>query len=259
VKQIKTLVNVGIIIALYFLTYYLYTGYLHPLPLDSDSWDYHIPIAESILDGSFISRPNPSILQKQYLGSINVQNLPTWLHAPLIRKLPQWYYPGSSEAINAIFVFFHIPTFSNIFAAIVLFFVCWKLSLTFRLPTSYSLLFALTFSTLNVVLRWLNVVSIDVWVSIWFGLSIILFENPKKSLTYFVKLGFVLGMLIGSKYTTISFCATLFIFYVWNLIKYVNLPRFLAFLIPFSAVGLFWYIRNYLLMGNPIYPFSIWI
>ena len=136
----------------------------------------------------------------------------------------------------------------------MLFFCLWKLALTFRLDKYYSLLFATAFCTLNVVVRWLNAVSIDVWIAIWFTLSIILLEHPKKSLFYFVKLGFVLGMLIGSKYTAMYFIVVLFIFYLRNLLRYINIPRLLTFLAPFTIFGLFWYIRNYFLTGNPFYP-----
>jgi hypothetical protein len=79
-------------------------------------------------------------------------------------------------------------------------------------------------------------------------------ENPQKTISYFAKLGFVLGMLIGSKYTTFYFLFIFLVFYGKNLIKFVNLSRLIAFFIPFSVFGLFWYIRNYLLKGNPFYP-----
>lgn len=133
-RNIKTIVNIALIIALYYLVYYIYIGIINPIPSPGDSWDYHIPIAKSILDGSFM---HPSYFR--------------------------WYYPGASEEINSLFIFFRIPlTLSNIFAAFALFICCRTLALKFRLNRYYSLLFALTFVTLNVILRWSNAVSIDV-------------------------------------------------------------------------------------------------
>jgi len=38
------------------------------------------------------------------------------------------------------------------------------------------------------------------------------------------------------------------------LFKTTSIARVLVFLIPFSVLGLFWYIRNYLAVGNPIWP-----
>ena len=225
----RVLATACMLVALYYLTYYIYTGILNPAPGLGDSWDYHIPIAKTILDGSFLHPAN--------------------------FKLAQWYYPGSSEAINALFMLFHIPlTLSNIFATIILFFCLWKLALVFRLQHYYALIFALTFTTLNVVVRWLNAVGIDVWVGVFFTSAIILLKNPKKSLLYFAKLGFVLGMLVGSKYTTPVFTLVLLCFYIRNILRVINLPRILVFLVPFSIFGLFWYIRNYLLVHNPFYP-----
>jgi hypothetical protein len=215
-QKVNMLAKVSLLSALYYLIYYIYAGILNPLPLDGDSWDYHIPIAVSILDGSFLSHPHEVITQwhrPESHGSYRSRGL---------LFIPQWYYSGSSEAINALFILFHFPTLSNMFATIVLFFCLWKLALTFRLSYYYALLFAVTFCTLNVVLRWLNIVSIDVWVGVWFTLGVILLEKPKQSLFYFAKLGFVLGMLIGSKYTAWYFLIGLFIFYSHNLIRYFN-------------------------------------
>ena len=193
--KVSVLAKASLLIGLYFLVYYIYIGITNPLPTDGDSWDYHIPIAVNIIEGDFLYHP-PEVIPQWKRPASHGLNIPPGLHL-----IPQWYYPGSSEAINAICILFHIPALSNIFAAIVLFLSLWKLALTFRLSYYYSLLFAITVCTLNLILRWLNVVSIDVWVAVWFTLAIILLENPKKSLFYFMKLGFVLGMLIGSKYT----------------------------------------------------------
>jgi len=243
-QNVKVITKVGFIIAFYYLSYYLFMGFLNPLPLDGDSWDYHIPIALSILNGSFLNASFGTIPR---------------LHNPvtgMIHMLPQWYYPASSEAINAIFILFHVPTFSNIFAAIVLFFSCWKLGLTFRLSKYYSILFALSIVTSGVIVRWLNSVSIDVWVGVWFVLSLILLEKPKKSVRYFATVGFVLGMLVGSKYTALYFFTVLIIFYAKRLVRNCNFQRTIAFIIPFSIFGLFWYSRNFILTANPFYPLA---
>lgn len=228
----KIFAQIALLISCYYLIYFLYVGIQHPVPELGDSWDYHIPIAKTILDGRF-------------------------LH-PEHFRLGQWYYPGSSEVINALFILFHIPlTVSNIFATIVFFLCLWKLGTVFRLSYYYALLFALTFCTLNVTLRWLNAVSIDVWVGVFFTLALILLEHPRKSFLYFIKLGIVLGMLIGSKYTGVLFALVLGVFYLKKILSVVNPIRFLLFFIPFSFFGLFWYIRNYFWVSNPFYPLSV--
>lgn len=233
--NLRILANVCLIIALYYFTYYVYLGIINPIPALGDSWDYHIPIAKTILDGRFLQ--------------------------PLDFKLPQWYYPGSSEGINALFILLHIPlTLSNIFATCVLFFCLLTMARVFRLQNYYAIIFASAFTTLNVVVRWLNAVSIDVWVAVWFVLAIVLLEKPKKNHSYLAKLGFVLGMLIGSKYTAFIFLLVLLVFYfrnIKNIIKWLSLSRFFMFFVPFSIFGLFWYIRNYIYTQNPFYPLPV--
>lgn len=230
--NIKTLCNIGIVIFIYYLAHYIYLGIIQPIPALGDSWDYHIPISQSILNGEFLTMPNALI--------------------------PQHYYPGSSEAINSILMLLHIPlTLSNIVAVLVLFFVCFKLALTFRLPYYLSIFFALTICTLNVFVRWYNAVSIDVWLVNFFLLAIILLEKPKKTPLYIFSLGLVLGMLIGSKYTGLIFLAILIAFYFKHFYLAVFNKYILLFILPFSFFGLFWYVRNYILMQNPFYPLPL--
>jgi len=228
-NQVKIIVFCALIIWSFYLVYYTYSGILNPVVGPGDGRDYHIPISQSILNGTF-------------------------LH-PQHFKLMQWYYPGSSEAFNSILLLLHIPlTLSNLFPVIILAFALFKLGMTFRLPYYTSILFALTFVTLNVLVRWYIAVSIDVWLAVFFVFSIILLEKPQKSYWYFTKLGFVLGMLIGSKYTADYFIVLLLLVYIKNIWKVISLTRFLVFLIPFSVFGLFWYVRNYIYMQNPFYP-----
>jgi len=61
-------------------------------------------------------------------------------------------------------------------------------------------------------------------------------------------------MLVGSKYTGPPFFLILCFFYFKNLLKYLDWKKFIAFFIPFTIFGLSWYIRNYLLTGDPFYP-----
>lgn len=230
--KVKPIAIIAFIISAYFLIYYFYQGILHPIPLAGDSFDYHIPIETSILNGSFL---NP-------------------IHFTQFR----WFYPGSTEALNSVFIILHIPlTLSNLFATIVLFFTCLKLGLTFLKNKYFSLLFASIVISLNVIVRWLNAVSIDIWLTIFFLISLIMLEKPQKKISYFLKLGLVTGMIIGSKYSAILFLIPLFLVYGKSIVSKLNLSRFMAFIIPFSTVGLFWYIRNLLVTKNPFYPVSI--
>jgi hypothetical protein len=106
-------------------------------------------------------------------------------------------------------------------------------------------------------MRWALSQTIDVWLASFFGLSLILLQTPKKTYKYFLFLGFALGMLFGSKYTGPAFAFFLLLFFGKKILKILNFKRFLAFLATFIPLGLFWYIRNYILTGDPYFPQSI--
>jgi len=235
VQVTKIFSYIGLLIFLYYISYYFYVGILNPIPALGDSWDYHIPISKSILDGSFI---NPAhFTTKTYFAKLN---------------------PGSSEVFDAILLLLRIPlTISNILATVVLTICCFFLARSFKLEYFYSFLFATTIGTLTAITRWLNSVSIDVWLAVFFILSIILLEKPKKTYLYFLKLGIVFGMLVGSKYSAWGLIFILLILYGKKIWQVLTIKSFIVFVIPFFIFGVFWYIRNYLSVGNPLWPFCI--
>jgi len=228
---VKTVAKISLFFVLHLLLYHFYVALrINTLPWEGDSIDYHIPIAKLILNGQFFA---PSA------------------------QIPQQYYPGASELILAVFMFLHIPlNLYNVLAWIVLFFVCVKLARVFNLDYYFAILFATTVVTLNTIVRWLLAQTIDIWLVNFFILSLVLLERPKKSIVYFVWLGIFLGMLLGSKYTGIGFFIVLIAFYSNKLLRFLDLKRFAGFLVPFSIFGIFWYARNYMLLGNPLYPLN---
>jgi hypothetical protein len=230
--EIRTFAKVTLLIFLYSIIYAFYTGLLNPVPTLGDSYGYHIPISLGILNGSFL--------------------IP---HNFTTKTLVFMFNPGASEAINSLLFLIHIPlTLSNVFAITILSFCTFFLGLKFKLEYYYALLFALTITTLTVIYRWVNYVNIDIWLAVFSTSALILFKEPKKSYRYFFLLGFVLGMLVGSKYSSWPIVIVLLIVYGKSVITSLNFKRFLAFLLPFSIFGLFWYIRNYLAVGNPVWP-----
>jgi len=230
--EIRTLAKVALLIFLYYVIYAFYGGLLNPSPVLGDSFTYHIPISLAILNGSILNPHN--FTTKTFVFMFN---------------------PGSSEAINSLLILLHIPlTLSNVIAVVILTFSAFFLGLRFKLAYYYALLFAVSISTLTVIDRWINFVNIDIWLAVFFTLALTLLKEPKKSYRYFFLLGFILGMLVGSKYSAWPFLIVLLIVYGKSLIKSLSLKRFLVFFLPFSVFGLFWYIRNYLAVGNPVWP-----
>jgi hypothetical protein len=228
---VGVLAKVVFILFLFLLCYFFYTG-ITSIPSEGDSLGYHIPIAQSIISGH-IMHPNYS------------------LNYPMDRV----YFPSASEVILVVFMFFHMPlNLYNVFALICLFFSGIYLSRKVGLARSYSLVFAITICTLNAVLRWVNAQTVDIWLAIFFMMSLGMMLKPEKSLAYFLKLGVFVGFLFGTKYSGSAFATVLLIIFAKDLFAKINFRRVIVFLIPFSFLGLFWYFRNFIITGNPIYP-----
>jgi hypothetical protein len=95
-------------------------------------------------------------------------------------------------------------------------------------------------------------------MGVWYTLLLVLLEKPHKSLSYSLRLGAVTGMVIGTKYSGLFYIIPVIFIYRKVIVSVLgNFKRFIAFLIPFAVFGLSWYLRNYLVAGNPIYPMSI--
>lgn len=229
-ENLKFIAKISLIIFIYIIIFFFYKGLILKT-YEGDSINYHIPIAKAFLDGTIT---NPS--------DINA--------VPFLK-----YYPGSSEGLISILMFLKIPinTF-NVFAVFFLFLSSFFLGKSFGLKNELSVVFASSITTLHTIVRWINTQIIDIWLLVFFALSLALVQKPQKKLSYFVLLGFSSGMLIGTKYTGVYFLFVLLIFNFKKILKVINLKLFIAFLIPFTVFGGLWYLRNYLLTGDPIYP-----
>jgi hypothetical protein len=205
---------------------------INSIPVEGDSLNYHIPIAKNIISGNFIYQKD-------------IVNIERW-------------YPGSSELILSIFILLNIPlNLFNVFGILMFFVVLYIFGKEFLKEKYYSLLFASVVGSSYGVFRLVHTQNIDIWIAIYFLLLIILLEHPKKTLKYFASLGFLSGMLIGSKYTGILYLLALFIVYFKEIVKNLNIKRVSIFIIPLSIFGLFWYLRNLILTGSPVYPQTV--
>lgn len=228
--KLELMSKICVLFFLYIVVSYLFIG-LTTVPHEGDSLNYHIPIAKAYLDGN-IFHPD-KIVGAQFLR----------------------YSPGAAEGVLAVLFFFRIPpNLYNVLGVVLLFFALKLLGERFGLNKNFNLVFASGITTLTGVVRWLDTQTIDIFLATFFVLSLYLLQKPEKKNSYFLLLGMSLGLLVGSKYSGLLFAAVLILVYSRKIIKYLNFSNIIAFLIPFSFLGLSWYLRNYMVTGNPFYP-----
>lgn len=233
------LTKFSLVIFSFLLLYYLVPGATTGL-WEGDSIGYHVPISQMILSGKII---NPATAIPNF--------------SPVVDKF-MIYCPGTTELLLSVFGLLHIPlNLFDLVGIIFLFFVMRTLAKSYDFSDDYSTLFAVSIATLHTIVRWILSQTIDMWLLSFFALSLILLRNPKKTYKYFLSLGISLGMLIGAKYSAPIFTIFLLLAFGKGAAKSVNFRRLIAFLIPFFVLGVSWYIRNYLLTGDPYYPKTI--
>ena len=228
--SLKILSRICLIFLLFVIVNYVFIAFTS-VPTEGDSLNYHIPIAKAYLEGNIFS---PEKIQGAKF---------------LI------YSPASSEGILSLFYLLHLPpNLFNVFGVILFFLSLYYLARKFNLEKNYSLIFATSIATLNGVVRWVDTQKIDIYLASFFVLSLALLQKPEKKISYYLKLGIVLGMLIGSKYSGLLFAGVIVLIYGKKLLSFFYVKSFIIFLLPFSILGLIWYLRNYLVTGNPMYP-----
>ncbi len=227
ISKNNILIVLASVIVLYLFIHYTING-ISSQPSEGDSVHMHIPTAKALIAGKLFSSKKETVV---------------------------FSYPASSEAILAAFMLLHVPLdLYNVLAIVVLFFAIVPLGQAFGLSKNSSLMLAFSLCSLYGVLRYADTQKIDIWLLVFYAFSLLLLQKPEKKLSYFVKLGFTLGMVAGSKYSGPFWVILLLGFYFKNVIQNLNWGRLFAFLVPFSLVGLSWYIRNIIVFGDPFFP-----
>lgn len=219
-----------LVILFFVLINSLYQGFI-TRPAELDSLYYHIPIAKSYLDGRIFSSPDSPILHR--------------------------FFPGASEGILSLFILFHLPLNTyNVLALACLFFACVWLGVNSGLKKGEAVVFAGAVSLLNGIVRWLNVQTVDTWMAVWYTGALALLLKPVARSRYALTLGAFLGMMVGTKYSGPGLSVFLLIAFVPGLFKKWKLYHYFLAVLPFLVLGGFWYLRNLIVRGNPLYPLA---
>jgi len=221
--------RVFLLIFLYIILQGFYAG-ITTVPKELDSLMYHIPIAKSYLTGDIFSSPRSPILHR--------------------------FFPGASEGILALFMLLHLPlNLYNVLGVLSLFFACYVLGKKAGLGRDSSLIFAVSFSSLTGVIRWMNVQIVDIWMAVYYAGALALLIKPEKNVRYFLKLGIVTGMILGTKYSGPLY-VMMILAVLGKRIKVITVTKSIAFITVITILGGFWYLRNFIVTGNPVYPIS---
>jgi hypothetical protein len=118
-------------------------------------------------------------------------------------------------------------------------------------------LYGVVAATLPVVTRWIHVQTVDIWLAIFFTVALGLLIKPQNTLSFYLKLGLAIGLVIGTKYSGLLFSVILLLVFNRQVRRYITPLRGLGMLLMTSASGFFWYFRNWWAIGNPLYPLDL--
>jgi hypothetical protein len=198
-------------------------------PMENDSLGWHVPIAESILKGRVWGRD----LYVSVYG----------------------YYPGMGEMILAFLMVWGIPlNLYNWIGWVALGVVTRALGKRRGLGDDLATILAVAVVFFPTAMRLFPTQLIDVWLAVWWGWLLWLLEKPNKSLRYWVALGAAAGMVVGTKYTGLVLVALAGVVYFRSLRKNWSLKGALGAAMMTMLLGGFWYVRNWVVWGDPLYP-----
>lgn len=176
---------------------------------------------------------------------------------------PVAYYPASGDLLFLWTVLpFGTDTLVNIPNTLLL--PIFALSAYFfarqlKLDKGPSLLFAAFLSYSPVILKEVGTIHVDLFLSLSL-VYILLFLHKfitKKNPFHIITTAAALGLFIGTKYLAVPFAllpTAIFIYYIIKNFKKSQLKYVLAALGISILTGAFWYIRNWVVAKNPLFP-----
>jgi hypothetical protein len=225
-----------ILVGLYILVvgYYFAILYISRFIIGNeiDSITYHVPLSKNFSN----------------LNYIKLDNIPLGLG----------YYPGVGEVLLSLVIGLSLPLgFYNIFLFIVLFFSLGSLFRSLSTNKNLSIIFSAVVCLLPTIVRLISNQKVDILVLILFSELLKSFIKLDRSNFAYLKVGLFTGFLTGTKYSGILYALSLFIVFWKEIRKNIDFKKILYLIMPILVIGFSWYLRNYLVKGNPFYPTTL--
>ncbi|MEW6607368.1 MAG: hypothetical protein AB1414_07935 [bacterium] len=206
------------------------------LPKDGDSIGYHIPMA---------------------VGWLKEQTLYTF-------NIPCWFYPGNSELLTLWLI---LPFRNDVLIGLqnwIPFLICllsiFSICKKLMINTNWIIYGIVAFSFIHPVTSQLITQQNDILVATFFisSLNFMLIYYDNKNKTDLLLYGISMGLLLGCKYSCIYYFIVLLIIHIFLFNRKQKISSIIndLWMILFITLifGGFWYIRNWIITGSPIYP-----
>jgi len=225
-----------VIVCLFFLLYQFFYNLVKP-PYEGDSLWHHLPKAVNWLQGRTI----------------------------IEQKSPQWFFPGNSELIALwLIIPFHndlLVNFQNFPFLFLVLLSVYALCRKIGIHKKWAIYGALLLFSAPGIRGDIGTASNDIGILALFlvSLNYILSYRKREQIGSILFLSFSLGLLLGLKHNGFYYIFLLvFIYFLASKFRRRFVLRDMSLLcLGILVLGGFWYIRNYLLIGNPFAPAEI--
>ncbi|MBI5050310.1 MAG: hypothetical protein HZC11_05420, partial [Nitrospirae bacterium] len=217
----------------------IFLGYLFP----SYTWDalwYHLPIVGHIIQSGAIQE-NP---------------------APFLVDLFMNIFPKNIELFflwNTIFLKSDIITdLSQLLFAVAGVLTVYSIAVKLKIKEKHAVYSSLLFFFTPLIILQSTTNYVDVAVSVLFLIAInfLMYDDLQDDYLPILISGLAAGILVGSKASGPLFIVVLSFSAVIKNFKRIRLV-IIYFLLPAVLMGGYWYIKNWILYGNPVYPMEV--
>ena len=175
------------------------------------------------------------------------------------------YFPSNTELF---YLWFMLP-FSEEFLTkagqflflILLGMLIFKIAVACGIRSENALAAALITTVIPEILHQATAAEVDIVFAVLF-IATLYFQiqcwKGKYSTRFFILAALSFGLFIGTKYIALPFGILLLPFFIYSIVRARDgVKRLFIFVTLTVAAGGFWYIRNWIITGNPVFPFTV--